>query len=33
VPAVARNGGFPIFSGRADKIITLDDVKASEDEI
>jgi len=29
---VARKGGFPVFAGVAGKTITLDDVKAAEDE-
>jgi hypothetical protein len=29
----ARKAGFPVFAGSADKTITLDDVKAAEDEL
>ena len=29
---VARKTGFPVFTGGAGKTITLDDVKAAEDE-
>lgn len=29
---VARKGGFPVFASAAGKTITLDDVKAAEDE-
>ena len=29
---VARKGGFPVFAGGVGKTITLDDVKAAEDE-
>jgi hypothetical protein len=29
---VAKKGGFPVFAGPAGKTITLDDVKAAEDE-
>jgi hypothetical protein len=29
---VARKGGFPVFAGGAGKTITLDNVKAAEDE-
>ena len=28
----ARKGGFPVFAGASGKAITLDDVKAAEDE-
>ena len=29
---VTRKGGFPVFAGSVGKTITLDDVKAAEDE-
>ena len=29
----ARKGGFPVFGASAGKTITLDDVKAAEDEL